>query len=231
MFVPPPLPTLVGFLLVIFSVQGLLLFAIRRSAPDPQTGNKRVLVVGLGFGLVMLVSAFLAESGIMAAQSMPPPMMIYMVVCNGGVVLLALTKPGLSLAKGMVPGFWLVLQGFRLPLEVVLHLWHEAGTIPVQMTWSGQNFDVFAGISALILGTILLRNPAAKWAGWLGHSLGLALLFNVGRVALLSVPSPFRSMEPLLLPFHTPYIWIVPSAVSAALFAHIVGIRALLRPA
>ncbi len=230
MFVPAPLPTLVAFLLVICSVQGMLLLAIHRSAPDPATGNKRILVTGLGFAFVMLVTGGLAESGKMAGLSLPTPPMMYFAVCNGTVVILALTRPGRALAEGMVPAFWLLFQGFRLPLEVVLHLWYEAGTVPVQITWTGQNFDVLTGISALILGSIWLKNPGAKWAGWLGHGLGLVLLANVGRIALLSLPSPFRSMEPLLLAFHAPYLWIIPFGVSAALFAHIVGIRALLRP-
>ncbi|CAN0565155.1 unnamed protein product, partial [Laminaria digitata] len=70
-----------------------------------------------------------------------------------------------------------------------------------------------------------------RWAGWLGHVVGLGLLANVARIALFSVPSPLRTFDvPLLLPFHAPYLWILPFAVSAALFTHIVGLRALMRP-
>ena len=162
---------------------------------------------------------------------MPLPTMVYFMSCNAVTLVLALTSPGRVLAAALPPAFWLCFQGFRLPLETVLHLWQEAGTIPVQMSWSGQNLDVLSGIVALALGWFWWRRPEARWAGWVGHAVGLALLFNVARIALLSIPSPFRVFEgpPLLLPMHAPYLLVLPFAVCAALFAHIVGIRALLQ--
>jgi len=225
-FIAPPLGTTVAFLLVIFAVQGMLLYAVHKAGSARATG-----FTAAGFVVVMVVTTLLAQSGVMARQTMPTPTMMYFAICNLTAAALALSRPGRVLAAAVVPAFWLLFQGFRLPLEVILHLWQEAGTVPLQMSWSGQNLDVISGIAGLLLGLILLKRPTARWAGWLGHAVGLGLLANVARIALLSVPSPFRTFEdPLLLPFHAPYLWILPFAVSAALFTHIVGLRALMRP-
>lgn len=204
----------------------MLLYAVARSRL-----GRRGVYVGLGVILgIMGVTTGLAESGAMARDTMPSPAMGLFFISNLSAVALALSPVGRHLAAAVTPAFWLLLQGFRLPLEVVLHLWQQAGSIPIQMSWSGQNLDVITGALSLGLGLWWGRNPRARWAGWLGHAVGLGLLFNVGRIALLSVPSPLQSFEaPLLLPFHAPYLWIVPFAVSSALFAHIVGLRALAR--
>lgn len=223
-FIAPPLGTTVAFLLVIFAVQGMLLYGVHKAGSARATG-----LTALAFVVVMVATTALAQAGVMARQSMPTPTMMYFGICNVTAVALALSRPGRALAAAVVPAYWLLFQGFRLPLEVVLHLWQEAGTIPVQMSWSGQNLDVVSGVAGLVMGFIWLKQPRARWAAWIGHLVGLGLLANVARIALFSVPSPFRSFEaPLLLPFHAPYLWILPFAVSAALFTHIVGVRAVL---
>lgn len=77
-----------------------------------------------------------------------------------------------------------------------------------------------AGVLALVLGAAWLARPTAMWLGVTAHVFALALLANVGRLALLSLPMPFKAFDgaPLLLPYHVPYTWVVPFGVGAALF-------------
>ncbi len=121
-------------------------------------------------------------------------------------------------------------QAMRLPLEVVLHGWSDGPLVPVQMTWSGQNLDVFAGITALLLAPFVQRS---KGLAWLSQGVGIVLLANVLRVVVLSVPTPLRAFdEPLLLPFSVPHVWIAPVCVGGALVVHGLTVRKLLqRPA
>jgi hypothetical protein len=121
-------------------------------------------------------------------------------------------------------------QGFRLPLELVLHSWVLQGVIPGTMTWNGSNWDVFSGIACLGLAPL---SPYSKVAAWAANVIGIVLLVNVGRVAAMSAPVPFgwHDVEPkLLLPYHLPYALIVPVCVGGALAAHVILTRALLRP-
>jgi hypothetical protein len=59
--------------------------------------------------------------------------------------------------------------------------------------------------------------------------VGIVLLVNVARVALLSSPVPFGwGVEPpLVLALHLPYALIGPVCVSGALLGHVVLTRAL----
>jgi hypothetical protein len=156
------------------------------------------------------------------------------------LLLFAATVNAVSLGVGLSPiGRWLSLlplpalvafQGFRLPLELVLHSWVGQGVIPATMTWSGRNWDIISGVVALIAAPFCRRSIA--WA-WIANGVGLALLANVVRVAVLSSPVTFGwPIEPKLeLIYHVPHALIVPVCIGGALLGHIALTRALLRRA
>lgn len=156
-----------------------------------------------------------------------PRLMLFLGACNLAGVLLALSPVGEWLAR--LPLFWLVgFQGFRLPLELVLHTWANSNTIPRTMTWDGANFDIISGVVALVAAPLAGKHRGVAWAA---NIIGLVLLLNVGRVAVMSSPLPFawKVEPPLLLGLYLPYAWIVPVCVAGALAGHIVLTRALLR--
>jgi hypothetical protein len=95
------------------------------------------------------------------------------------------------------------------------------------MTWTGSNWDVLSGIAPLLAAPFARQS---RTAAMLANVVGLLLLFNVARVALLSAPVPFRwpVEPPLLVAFHLPYAFIGPVCVGGALLGHLVLTRALL---
>ena len=145
-----------------------------------------------------------------------------------------------SLGVGLSPiGRWLSLlplpalvafQGFRLPLELVLHSWVAQGVIPATMTWSGRNWDIITGLVALIAAPFCRRSIV--WP-WIANGVGLVLLANVMRVAILSSPVSFGwpVLPKLELIYHVPYALIIPVCIGGALIGHIALTRALLRRA
>jgi hypothetical protein len=96
------------------------------------------------------------------------------------------------------------------------------------MTWSGENWDIFSGIIAVMAAPFANRSRGIAWAA---NIIGSVLLLNVIRVAVLSSPLPFawNVTPPLLLAFHLPYALIGPICVGGALVGHIVLTRALVR--
>ncbi|MFT5683304.1 MAG: hypothetical protein ACI8RZ_004235 [Myxococcota bacterium] len=122
------------------------------------------------------------------------------------------------------------MQGFRLPLELLLHQWWTEGTVPIQITFRSENLDILTGILALAAGVAL-------WRGWLGRRgagvvnlIGVGLLLNVARIVLRTAPTPFQILtdEPVLeLIYHAPYVWIATVCVAAAFTAHILVFRRL----
>src|SRR2546423_2783534 len=154
------------------------------------------------------------------------------------VLLFAAAMNAVSLGIGLSPiGRWLsalplaalvAFQGFRLPLELVLHAWVAQGVIPATMTWSGRNWDIISGVLALIAAPICGRSRI--WA-WIANGVGVVLLLNVMRVAVLSSPVSLGwPVTPKLeLIYHVPYALIIPVCIGGALIGHIALTRALLR--
>ncbi len=173
-----------------------------------------------------LLAALVGSGWVQAAPARLP-------IFGAGVMLVSLAVGCSRLGKWLSsnPVAWLLaFQGFRLPLELVLHSWVEQGVIPSTMTWTGANWDILSGIVALGLAPFCRRSRAAAWVG---NLVGFLLLLNVGRVAVLSAPVPFgwKDVTPKLeLPLHLPYALIVPVCVGGALIGHLALTRALLRP-
>ncbi|MEM9864948.1 MAG: hypothetical protein AAF938_25320 [Myxococcota bacterium] len=208
------------FVLLLIGVQLFLSRAAFRAGGTPWARRHAAIAIGVAIatalagGFVLRPDFFPATAAFMASLTL--------------LTLAVATRPSMTrLGQATPMAGWVLVHVFRLPLELLLHHW-KGSAVPVQMTWSGQNFDVLTGALALLVGAALLRRPSRPLAiGF--HALGLLLLANVVRIALTSVPSPFTRFEdPLLLPFHVPYGWIVPFAVMTALFMHIVALRTLL---
>lgn len=220
-FIPASSGSLLAFGVILVAVLGALLWAVQHA----YRSFKVTALAGLLLGLWLGAQSALVVSGRMAALPLNGLPFFF-----GPIVLLwsglALSPVGRRIA-GTVPLAALVgFQAFRLPLELVLHSWFEQGTIPETMTWSGYNWDIVSGLLALVCAPFADRY---RLAARLANIVGLALLLNVMRVALLSAPVPFgwNVQPPLLLAFHLPYALIGPVCVGGALFGHLVLTRAL----
>jgi hypothetical protein len=227
MFHPASNSSISVFLLVCCFVVAAFLRGIWISAPAQRRNPARLTsCVGLGLLFWLATIALLVRSGWLEAA---PGRLIIL----GGTVftanaLLGLSPMGRWMAAACPIPWLLAFQGFRLPLELVLHSWVHQGVIPESMTWTGSNWDILSGIAALGLAPLSRRS---KVAAWMGNIIGAVLLGNVARVAVLSAPVPFgwQDVHPkLLVPYHLPYALIVPICIGGALTGHIILTRALL---
>ena len=228
MFHPASAPSVFVFLLicgfVVFSFLRGVWSGARAQGRDPL---RTTLLVGAGLFFWLVAIAALVASGWLEAA--PGRLLALGAVAMGGSTLLGLSPLGGWLASACPIPLLLAFQGFRLPLELVLHSWVHQGVIPETMTWTGANWDVFSGVAALVLAPLSQRSKAAAWAG---NIIGFVLLLNVVRVAILSAPVPFgwRDLtQKLLLPYHLPYALVIPVCVGGALAGHVILTRALLR--
>jgi hypothetical protein len=120
------------------------------------------------------------------------------------------------------------LQVFRVFVEIILWLLFIENQLPKQMTFEGRNFDILAGISALIAARYLVHNK-----GWMivWNLFGLALLINIVAIALLSMPTPFRIFhsEPAnIIVTRFPYVFLPTFLVPLAYFLHFISLKKLL---
>lgn len=185
----------------------------------------------IAFGLWTLVPLALAAAGILGRWDLvPPPFAVVNVLVTVTTVVTAL-RVGPRLVAAIPLWVLVITQGFRLPLELVMHQAAVEGVMPGQMTWTGWNYDIVTGIAAIALG-IWLRNghpPRAVVHAW--NALGFLLLVNVVTVAVVSLP-PFARFGPDAVNTWvaaSPFIWLPSLLVQAALAGHLLVWRSLRR--
>jgi hypothetical protein len=204
----------------------------RRVQEAPERLRRVVLASAVG-AVAWLVFWFLvARSGALGRfDARPPPLGGLM----GGSLLLALWlglgPVGGTLARGLPLAVLVGIQGFRVPLEVIMHEAAGRGVMPVQMSWSGWNFDVLAGLGALGLGAWIATGKAPRAAVWAWVTLGWITLLTIIGIAIASTPllHAFGS-EPARLNTwiaQAPYVWLPSVMVVFAFAGQIVVIRKL----
>ena len=117
--------------------------AWRRSGASDAEAARASLAVGAATAAWMAATWLAARSGILRHwDRTPPPFGVLLLTIVGLAALLAFGGVGRRLAL-VVPLWALVaVQGFRLPLELAMHAMYERGIMPVEMSFSGRNFDV-----------------------------------------------------------------------------------------
>jgi hypothetical protein len=216
----------------------LLLVALAIARVAPETRYARRFVTGAAAWL--LLSGLLASTGLLAhSEARPPPLLLIMIPTFLLPIALAFSPVGTRLAQAL-PLPWLVaFHGFRLPLELVMHEAAREGTMPAQMTFTGHNFDIVTGASALLVALALARlgahhRGAHKLAlAW--NLIGTLLLAVIVVVAVASLPlfhaNGEESAHLNTWVAYFPFVWLPAALVSAALFGHVVLWRHLLTAA
>lgn len=185
-----------------------------------------------GIGLVgwLLLTAGLAQSGILNHFSSTPPR-IFAVVMPALVFCLILTfHPRLQTLWQQVPTTWLLgFQTFRIGVELFLWLLFTSAIVPVQMTFEGRNWDILTGLTAPLMVWLWVQQPQARRSLVLIWNLaGLALLLNIVGISILSMPTAFQVFTQA--PSNTfvasfPFVWLPSFLVPLALLGHCLSLR------
>lgn len=152
------------------------------------------------------------------------------------VVFLGMTKVGQGVVAANGLAWLAAIHVFRLPLEYVLIQWYEAGFMPEQMTWRGDNFDVVTGLLALPAACLIALNILPRLVAFVFNGLGLAMLVNIIAIVALSSPTPLKTLlggyqtgPDVLVGLYFPTVWIASVAVAGAVFLHVASLSHLIR--
>lgn len=198
-----------------------------------KTSERRVAVtLAAGIALWLASTGLLASAGYFARfEGLPPPLFLLLLPTLGLPVLLGLSRTGSALAR--LPLAALVLfHAFRLPLELVMHRAAAEGTMPPQMTYTGLNFDIVSGATALVVGGLALFGRAPHWLLLAWNALGSLLLAAIVAIAVASLPQ-FQAFghEPSRVNTwvaHFPFVWLPAGLVTSGLLGHVILWRRLL---
>ena len=195
------------------------------------TGTRDARRYALGSAAWLTFAAVLGLSGFLTQfEAMPPHLLLLMVPTIGLPLMLARSSIGTALAKApleLLIGF----QAFRFPLELVMHQAALEGTMPTQMSYTGSNFDIASGVSAILVALLAAKQRAPRWLLFAWNALGTLLLLNILGIAVLSLPTFAvfgRGPERLnTWVAYFPFVWLPAGLVSAAVLGHVLLWRRL----
>lgn len=192
---------------------------------------RAALAVGLAGALWMAITWVVADSGALREWNAFPPrigLLVLAILAISGAI--AFSPLGRALAHHLPLWTSIAVQSFRLPLELAMHTMSERGVMPEQMTYTGLNFDILTGLTAIGVALALRSAVAGRRLALLWNIGGLALLINVVTIAILSTPTFAWFGQDRLNVWVTypPYVWLPAVMVTAALTGHLLIFRALL---
>lgn len=222
------------FVALVIGMAGLTLLAVHRagrSDNEPASTSRRwVALTVVGLALWLGIPLVLASRGILSDfSSFPSPFMRVTLVLLVIILFLTLVSPfGRRLASGLSLFALFGFQAFRVVVEVLLMLFHEAGMTPVQMTLEGRNWDIVTGLLALGLLVFFNKRTVSRMVYVVLNLIGLVLVINVTAVAFLSLPTPLQAFAAEnTWVTHAPYILLPAFLVPLAMAGHFLSFRKL----
>lgn len=210
------LPIWIPFLFLVTYLATLLLFYVSNNKP-----KKLLLLILFWSGLHSVLAYF----GFYQNTTTIPP--------RYAIVLLPVI---LMLIYGILPKQidWVIknrniklstfLHTIRIPMEIVLFYLYCYKTIPKLMTFEGRNFDILAGITAILVGVLLLKNKINKKVLLLWNVVGLCLILFIFINAILSSELPFQQFgfeQPNRAVNYFPFILLPAVVVPIVIYTHL----------
>jgi hypothetical protein len=203
--------------------------AWRRTRASPNAARRASAISLLAASAWMALTWVAAASGVFRQwERTPPPFALLVVSIVALAFAMSYTRFGTRIVIGIPLWALVIVQAFRFPLELAMHGMYTRGIMPVQMTYTGLNFDILTGITAIPVALLAARGGNGRLVtAW--NILGLALLINVVTVAILGTPR-FRYFGDEHLNVwvtYPPFVWLPAVMVLAALAGHLLIFRAL----
>ncbi|HUQ90150.1 MAG TPA: hypothetical protein VM120_00635 [Bryobacteraceae bacterium] len=193
-------------------------------------GIGAALAVAAVIAALMTAQHVAASSGLLKQWDRRPPPILPLVVASIALtIMLAFSRVGSAMAGNLSFATLIVSQMFRLPLELTMHHAAALGVMPIQMSYSGCNFDIITGATAGFLAVAAGFGQAPRWLliGW--NALGSFLLLAIIFIAVISMPT-FAAFGPERLNTwiaDPPFIWLPGVLVPGALLGHLLVWRKL----
>jgi hypothetical protein len=206
--------------------------AWRRSGASESASRRTAVIVAVDAAAWMALTWIAARSGILQQWDRRPPPFAFVIVGLVAIALiLAFGGVGRRIAHHIPLWALVAIQSFRLPLELAMHALSERGIMPAQMSYSGRNFDIITGATAVVTAILLRTGYGGRRLVVAWNVLGLVLLVNVVAVAIASMPlfKAFGDDRVVTFVTYPPFVWLPAVMVLAALAGHLVIFRAIRR--
>lgn len=160
---------------------------------------------------------------------LPPRLALALLPPLPALMLFLRSRAGKQLLQHIQPHWLIYLQSFRILVEIAIWVLVRNGSLPVQMSFEGRNFDILSGLLAFPVGYYcFVKRSWPPVIALLYNITGLVLLVNIVGISALSMPNALRVFHnqpdsSLLTRF--PFIYLPGLLVPLAYTLHILSIR------
>jgi hypothetical protein len=185
--------------------------------------------------IAVLLAAWLLLLGILSIRGffadfsrLPPRLMLALLPPLPVVLFFIRSRTGKQLLHHIQAQWLIYLQAFRILVEIAIWLLVRNGSLPVQMSFEGRNFDILSGLLAFPVGYYCyVKKTWPPVIALLYNIAGLVLLVNIVAISALSMPGPLRAFHnqpdsSLLTRF--PFIYLPGLLVPLAYTLHILSL-------
>jgi len=214
-----------GFVVLPVTMAAIGLWAVRRVAPERFLASAAVIT-----GWMALWGALAAAGVLSRFELRPPPMTILIVATFVAGFWLGFSTLAGRLAAALPLWLLVLVQGFRLPLELLMHRAAVERVMPNVLSYTGYNFDIVTGASAFLVAYALHRG-APRAIAFVWSCYGCLCLAVIAIIAFLSSPmvAHFGPHELNGWVTRFPFVWLPSVLVAFALAGHILVFRKLRR--
>ena len=226
----------VSFMVMASALAGLLVIGVRvagrRLGEPPRTTRWWTTMTAIAAGVWLGATWAAAETGHLSRLDLrPPPFMALPVAITLLGAVMAFTRFGTRLVDGLPISVLIACQAFRFPLELLMHRAYSEGVMPYQMSYSGWNFDILTGLTALPVAWALHYRRAGRRLAVVWNVMGSLLLLNIVTIAVISTPIVGLFGPDLLNTWvmFPPFVWLPAVMVLMALVGHLLVARKIRR--
>ena len=212
-------PFLIEFLLILVCVFTIVIFYISNSKP-----TKLILLI-IVWSLIHSILAY--NEFYRVIDTTPPRFALVIIPSFFAIVYGLLPKQRDWMLANRNLKISTFLHSVRLPVEIVLFYLYTYTMIPKLMTFEGRNFDILAGISAILTGILFVKQkiglkPLLYW-----NYFGLILILFIFINGILAAETPIQQFafeQPNKGMTYFPFILVPATIVPLVIYTHITDI-------
>jgi len=230
--------TNICFVVLVIGIVYAILFGLRTAHKNMGTDKIRsemiIRYVLLGILFWLAAIGVLAHLGFFENFEALPPRILVAVIPPVILIFILLKSKVFSQVLAHIPKEWLVyIQSFRIVMEVILWMGMLAGFVPFQMTFTGFNYDIIVGVTAILGGMVFFgKGRLRRFEAIIWNIFGILLLLFIVGIAAVSTPGPFQifTNEPAnRMIAYVPFVWLPGFVVPFALAMHLFSLKQLLK--
>ena len=213
------LPNWIEWLFVLTSVLTIGLFHFANGKPNQLTFIIIIWSVG---------QSILAYSGFYQKTEVIPPRFLLVLIPILVFTIFGLTKKRRNwIVQNRLTEASNFLHTIRLPIEIILYYLFLNNMMPELMTFDGRNFDIFAGLTAPIIGILWLKKIIGRTTLIVWNVIGLFLILFVFANGILSSELPIQMFgfeQPTTAPNYFPFVFVPATIVPILIYTHLTDI-------